>query len=126
MKKFEWCLLCHHRSGKHQCQYIFKNLLSKKFPSRKPNFLNGMQLDGYNKELRLAFEYQDLQHYHHNSLYHQKNETLEIQRYMTGYLQKARYIYVLLKFSILLIYPISDLFKHTLIEKGFLNSSSSY
>ncbi|POG69266.1 hypothetical protein GLOIN_2v1777358 [Rhizophagus irregularis DAOM 181602=DAOM 197198] len=50
-------------NGAHQWEYPLK-----------PSFLNGMQLDGYNEELKLAFEYHGSQHYNLNSMFHKRGQ----------------------------------------------------
>jgi len=58
------CKLIHE----NKCREILERIFSKPFPKCKPHWLLGLhgrplELDGYNAELRICFEFQGKQHY---------------------------------------------------------------
>lgn len=68
-----WCPKCSHGLGEKICRGFFEKIFHRKFPKEyELNWLRErkMHLDGYNKELRLAFEYQGKQHYTRIPHYH--------------------------------------------------------
>ena len=80
-----WCPVCSTGSSERIIQNIFEQMFGKPFPKKKPTWLinrrgNRMELDGYCRELKLAFEYNGLQHYKQNSFFHQKGHTLSQQK----------------------------------------------
>lgn len=67
IKRGSWCPYCKMWFHQEICRAIFEHLFGVKFPIDKPNWLlnedgNLMHLDGYNKSMKIAFEYQGEQH----------------------------------------------------------------
>ena len=62
-----------------QCRRIFEHIFKKPFPTIRPDFLrraNGkcLELDGYNPDLNLAFEYNGVQHYKFSPKFHRTKD----------------------------------------------------
>ncbi|MBC5992414.1 zinc-ribbon domain-containing protein [Pontibacter cellulosilyticus] len=63
-----WCPLCASGTGERICRTFFEQLLKSEFPKVRPKWLRSdrgypMELDGYSKELGIAFEHQGTQHF---------------------------------------------------------------
>jgi hypothetical protein len=64
----QWCPLCNVFIGEEITRKIMEHIFKKKFEKVKPSWLlnnngNCMELDGYNDNLKIGFEYQGKQHY---------------------------------------------------------------
>lgn len=81
----EWCPDCSPGLGERICRAYFCQLFQCSFPKSRPDWLKSavgtqLELDGYAKELKLAFEYQGLQHYSKHPLFHSTRATLKKQQ----------------------------------------------
>ena len=77
-----WCPECASGIGERICREYFEQLFGKKFPKVRPSWLINqdgyqMELDGFCKELSLAFEHQGRQHYQQIDYFHSNMEQLE-------------------------------------------------
>ncbi|MBA7504970.1 hypothetical protein ES706_03632 [subsurface metagenome] len=75
VREGKWCPHCKERYREQVCRGLFETIFNKKFYKARPDWLkneNGQQLelDGYNKELKLAFETQGSQHYEYPNFFH--------------------------------------------------------
>jgi predicted nucleic acid-binding Zn-ribbon protein len=77
-----WCPRCSQSFFFREeiCRLSFETIFNQPFPKCRPDWLlnergNRMELDGYNEQLKLAFEYNGEQHY--NTNFFSQNQTLE-------------------------------------------------
>jgi hypothetical protein len=66
--KKSWCPKCKVFMKEEICRALFEKMFNKKFIKSKPKWLMGskgflLELDGYCEELKIAFEYNGIQHY---------------------------------------------------------------
>jgi len=75
--------------GEVRCREILQSLLNKPFPKKRPDFLRNpvtdnnfnLELDCYNPELKLALEYNGVQHYKFTPYFHKNKEAFLNQKY---------------------------------------------
>jgi len=73
------CYKCNRRIKEEQCRFILEEITDIEFnPSRK--ILNGLELDGYNYETKIAFEYHGEQHYRFIKYWHKSIKGLQKQQ----------------------------------------------
>nr|WNL49793.1 transmembrane domain containing protein [Marseillevirus sp.] len=68
------------KDGKHElrCRQILEEIYGQQFPSVRPDFLKNpktgrnLELDCYNSNLKLALEYDGIQHAKYNKFFHKK------------------------------------------------------
>ena len=73
------CFKCSRTTEENICTSIFEYIFEKEFMKVRPKWLddnedNRLELDGYNEELKIAFEYNGPQHYMH---IHNMTDTLQ-------------------------------------------------
>jgi hypothetical protein len=75
--------------GESECRRVLQSIFSKPFDKSRPDFLRNpvtggnfnLELDCYNPELRIAVEYNGIQHYQYNAYMHRNKEAFLNQKY---------------------------------------------
>ncbi|MFX1501523.1 MAG: hypothetical protein ACFFDH_11225, partial [Promethearchaeota archaeon] len=85
LKRGAWCPTCNSGINERICRKILEYLFKLEFPKLYPKWLKNnegqqMHLDGINKVLKLAFEYQGIQHYQYHSFFHRNKEAFNRQK----------------------------------------------
>lgn len=74
--------------GEAECKRVLEQIFKKPFNNTRPDFLSNpvtggknLELDCYNEELKLAVEYNGIQHYKYSPYFHKNKDQLETQKY---------------------------------------------
>lgn len=66
--------------AEHFTRDLLDEITTVRFTKARPLFLQGLELDGYNEEHKIAFEYNGKQHYEHVPFLHKTVKDFEAQR----------------------------------------------
>lgn len=80
IKKGSWCPQCQENISERTCRRILEFIFKVPFRKFRPVWLNKMELDGYNEELQLAFEYNGAQHYETVPYWHKTEDAFLKQK----------------------------------------------
>jgi hypothetical protein len=73
-----WCPECRYKS-ETMCKKFFEEYMDYKFPKRRLKCMEYLELDGYCDEVKLAFEYNGLQHYKFIPFFH-RNGIIDLEK----------------------------------------------
>jgi hypothetical protein len=82
-----WCPYCRLKN-ESDCRTIFETLSGRNFVKCRPEWLQGLELDGYCEELGIAFEYNGEQHYVLRPAWH-KNGVKDLEQQQERDARKA-------------------------------------
>lgn len=70
-----WCPRCNNRLfNENKVKFIFEHIFNKNFPKNRKVLGDEYEIDGYNEELKIGFEYQGEQHYKFIDFFHGSEE----------------------------------------------------
>jgi hypothetical protein len=92
LKRNSWCPDCSAFKLEKICRLYFEQIFNLPFPKKRPEFLNqengyNLELDGFNEELKIAFEHQGKQHYEVIKIFKMTKDDL----YKTQFRDKLKY-----------------------------------
>jgi hypothetical protein len=82
IKNDSWCPICSAGITENIARLVIESITKKSFPKLRPKWLlnedgSRLELDGFNEELNIAFEYNGIQHYQFNKRFHSNTNSLE-------------------------------------------------
>ena len=82
IKNDSWCPICSAGISENITRLILERITEKTFPKLRPKWLlnekgSRLELDGFNEELNVAFEYNGIQHYQFIQRFHNNTNSLE-------------------------------------------------
>ncbi|VBB18620.1 hypothetical protein YASMINEVIRUS_1095 [Yasminevirus sp. GU-2018] len=75
-----WCSECNTHVGEAISRVVMNTYFGCQFDHVRPKWLDGLELDGYNEDLRLAFEYDGVQHHKFIKKFHANEQVFKDQQ----------------------------------------------
>ncbi|MFS0558880.1 zinc-ribbon domain-containing protein [Brevibacillus sp. 179-C9.3 HS] len=83
-----WCPHCYKFYSEDKVRFIFESLFNRPFKKNRKALGENLELDGFNEELQLAFEYHGIQHYKHDSFFFRSRKEFERRKHLDDLKEK--------------------------------------